>query len=194
MAKTFARILELDKECKISDMSWSELTEWREAVAQFFDAAVNQKYLGLLEEIEITYSGEKLLNHAFLMAGWLYSQLKRTPHHFSSTDDATIYFRRQSERLAIKIRKKKMDGRMGLYKIKLFAEQNEQSIIFTATATQNGDIETTVQKGGALSLPNYITVRSKNKVEMLCGELDFLQQDGIYLKACASIHEYLNEN
>ena len=44
-----SNILELENECKLSDLSWSELTDWREAVAQFFDTEKNREYLSAIE-------------------------------------------------------------------------------------------------------------------------------------------------
>lgn len=193
MAKAFNRILALDQECNVSDMSWSELTNWREAVAQFFDSDINQKYLRRLDEIEITYSSDNLSNHAFLFAGWLSSQLRNISSATALEDESTIYFKRQSERLPIKLRKKKLNEFDGLYKIKLLSEENEKSVIFTATAQTEGPIRTTVQKGGNLVTTNYVSSRLQDKIEMLCNELDFIQQDLVYLKACQSIAEYLNE-
>lgn len=190
---TIKRILVLERECNISDIGWSALTSWREAVAQFFDSEQNLKYLGRLDEVEITYSGDKLSNHAFLMAGWLSSQLGSIPHPPSLEDGGTIYFKRQTEQLPVKIRKKNINGFDGLYKIKLFAEDNEKSIIFTATVRDKARIQATIQKGGTVLSDIDISYNRQSKIEMLCNELDFLQQDTIYIEACKSISEYLDE-
>ena len=194
MAKTVKSILAFENECKISDISWSQLTDWREALAQFFDAEKNLKYLNLLDEVEITYSGDKMSNQTFLMAGWLSAGLKPVMNASSVQDDPTIYFRRQNERLSIKIRRKSIGGQSGLYKIKLYAEEHERSVIFTATQESDGSIQTSVQRGGSLNSLNYITATRKNNIELLCAELDFLQQDRIYLNACQKIVEYFHEN
>jgi glucose-6-phosphate dehydrogenase assembly protein OpcA len=187
------RILTLDRECNISDISWSALTSWREAVAQFFDSAANAKYLGRLDEVEVTYSGDKLSNKAFLMAGWLSSQLGNIPHTPSLEDGSTIYFKRQSGQLPVKIRKKNIAGVNGLYKIKLFADDHEKSVFFTATAVEGKHIQATVQKGGDLLSNIDVPLAINSKIELLCNELDFLQKDEIYLSACKRINEYLNE-
>ncbi len=192
MAKAFNRILALEHECNISDISWSALTGWREALARFFDPENNRKYLGYLEEVEITYSGDKLSNHAFLIAGWLSSQLGKVSAAPSLDDGSTIYFKRQSEHLPIKIRKKNMAEVTGLYKVKLFAEEDDKTIIFTATLKKSR-IQTTMQKGGTVVSDNEVSLSDISTTEMLCNELDFLHKDSIYLSACKSISEYLNE-
>ncbi len=193
MGQAMKRIKALERECNISDISWSALTSWREAIAQFFDSEQNHKYLGRLDELEITYSGDKLSNQAFLMAGWLSSRLAHVSSTPSLDDDSTIYFKRQTEQLPVKIRKKKLNGFNGLYKIKLFADDNEKSVIFTATRHKENRIQTTVQKGGTLLSSVDISLVRKTKIELLCNELDFLKQDSIYLAACNSISEYINE-
>ncbi|MBN1561182.1 glucose-6-phosphate dehydrogenase assembly protein OpcA [candidate division KSB1 bacterium] len=193
LSTTIDAILALDNECKISDTSWARLTDWREAVAQFFDADQRLKYISRLEEVEIIYSGDKLSNDAFLMAGWLSFSLTAVAQRISLEDDATIYFGRRREQLSIKIRKRIIDGHTGLYKIKLYAEENGKPVILAAMAMPDGCIQTTVQKSGG-RLSRICTMTRKSNAEILCAELDFLQQDRIYLNTCRVISEYLHEN
>lgn len=194
MAKSIKRILAFNQECKISDITWSELTDWREAIAQFFDTENNQHYLSLLEEIAITFSGDKLSNQAFLMAGWLSSQLQNVSSSAALRDASTIYFKHQRDKPVIKIQKMTLQGIEGLSKIKLIAKENERTVIFTATKQQDGFVQTTIQKGGALQQANYVAALPKSNTIMLCNELDFLQQDTIYVQACEQILEFANEN
>ncbi|MBN1481316.1 hypothetical protein EH223_02985 [candidate division KSB1 bacterium] len=194
MANSIKQILAYNQKCKISDITWSELTDWREAIAQFFDTKNNQHYLGTLEEIEITFSGDKLSNHAFLLAGWLSSQLKNVPNSPDIQNASTIYFKRQRDKLSIKIHRIKLEGVKGLYKIKLIAKENGRTVILNATKQQDNFIETTIQKGGTLQQPNYVAAAPKSSAIMLCNELDFLQQDIIYVHACEQILEFTNEN
>ncbi|MBN1465621.1 glucose-6-phosphate dehydrogenase assembly protein OpcA [candidate division KSB1 bacterium] len=192
MAAMIDTLLALDRECKISDMSWSRLTDWREAVAQFFDVQENLKYLGLLDEVEITCAGDKLSNDALLMAGWMASSLKSAAHAAAIQDDSTIYFGRHQ--LSIKIRKKSINGRSGIRKIKLYAEEDEKAVIFTAMAIPDECIQTILQKGGS-QVTRYLYCKGQKKnIELLCAELDFLQQDQIYLNTCRIISEHLHEN
>ena len=193
LTRTIDTILAFDSECKISDTSWSRLTEWRESIAQFFDADKSMEYLSHLQEVEIIYAGDKLSNDSFLMAGWLSSSLTSAARRMSIQNDSTIYFGRRKEQLAIKIRKKNIDGRAGLQKIKLYTEENGKTVILTATAI-DGCIQTTAQQGGSRLSRNYCRITGKNRAEMLCIELDFLQQDRIYLNTCRVISEYLHEN
>jgi len=193
-AKTIDTILTLSRQCKLSDLSWSQLTEWREAVAQFFDTETNRKYLSTLGEIEIVYSGEHFSNHAFLISSWLSAGLKNLKSTFSDVDDSTIYYRKQSEHLTIKIRRKQIVGFTGLFKVKLYAEENDKAVICTASAQPDGSIQTTIQKGGKLYAPHLISSPPLNEAQILCNELDFLQQDQVYLNACENLAEYLHEN
>jgi glucose-6-phosphate dehydrogenase assembly protein OpcA len=192
-ADALETILTLRRECRISDLNWSRLTRWREAIAQFFD---NDKYLPFLQtlfEVEIVYSGEHLSSHALLLAGWLSSSLQNVALE-ANLDDSTIFYGRRTEHVAMKIRNKNIEAISGLYKVKLLAEEKEKSVILTVTAVPDGSLKTTVQIGGALYPPNQIRAAALNDAQLLCNELDFMQQDEVYLKTCQNVAEYLHES
>jgi glucose-6-phosphate dehydrogenase assembly protein OpcA len=192
-ADTLGTILALRRECSISDLNWSRLTRWREAIAQFFDNDKHLPFLHSLHEVEIVYSGGRLSSHALLIAGWLSSTLKEAIPAAPSLDDS-IFYGRRTENLAIKIRNKNIKTISGLYKVKLVAEENKKSVILAVTAMPDGSLQATVQVGGALYPPNKIRAATLNDAQLLCNELDFMQQDEVYLKTCQNVAEYLNES
>ncbi len=60
------------------DLSWAYLTEWRDLIAQFFDAQATRSFLGELAEVEISHVPTSLDQPpplALLLAGWLASRL-----------------------------------------------------------------------------------------------------------------------
>lgn len=193
-SEILSNVLSLKDECKVSDLTWSELTDWREAVAQFFDTEKNQDYLSAIEEVEIDYSGEHLTNHAFLIAGWLASALQNVSLRQSYEDESTIYYRRTSKGFDLKLNKKRVKGVRGLHKIKIIAQPANKTVIFTVVAMKNGTVQTNVQIGGTRYSPNYFRLSQLSDAQRLCNELDFLQQDDIYLRACSNIQEYLHES
>ena len=191
---TIKDILNLQKECKISDLRWSELTDWREAIAQFFDSEHNLKLLSKIEEVEVSYAGEKISNHAFLMAGWLSETLKNIRHDDQNNGESIIFHNRQVGRATIKINKSSHKDMLGLLSIKMIAKDGGKTIIFTVKADPENDIKATIQIGGNLYPETVVRRTSINDAHLLCDELDFVQQDEIYLNSFQAISEYLNEN
>ena len=71
-----ATLLEAGK--RISDLSWSRLTPWRELTAQFFDAPARVAYLAELEQITVNYETQPAADdrsQALLLVGWLAARL-----------------------------------------------------------------------------------------------------------------------
>jgi glucose-6-phosphate dehydrogenase assembly protein OpcA len=71
------RLAELDSlPPALTDLAWTSLTPWREAIARLFDAPTQRDALGRLTRLEV----EGPENQAALLAGWLRSRLSRTVH------------------------------------------------------------------------------------------------------------------
>ena len=62
----------------VTDLSWTKITGWREAVARAFDNAENATALAELSHLEITHVGASDAQ-ARLLAAWLESRTGRTP-------------------------------------------------------------------------------------------------------------------
>lgn len=68
---------------RISDLSWSRLTPWRELVAQFFDAPAQVAQLAEISSVTVSY--EALAGaadngrQALLLVGWLAARLGWAP-------------------------------------------------------------------------------------------------------------------
>ena len=194
LAQALETIIGLEQECGISDLNWSKLTPWREAVAQFFDREKGRAYLHRLSEVEIVHSGAHLSTHALLLAGWLSSGLQNIGSVPTNADDATIYYRRRVENIAIKIRRKQVPGIIGLFKVKLIAEENEKAVILTVTAQPDGSLQTSTQIGGSISSGAAVRLNTAHDAQLLCNELDFSGQDQVYLNTVKNIVEYLHES
>ena len=190
MAKS---ILALQQECNISDLRWSKLTEWREAVAQIFDSENNLKLLDKIEDVEISYYGDHLSSHAVLMAGWLSQTLNNIPRVASDHDGVIVFQKRRGASAAVKISKKPSNGFAGLNAIKIIAKAKNTTTIFTAKAVKDGGIKITTQIGGSLHSESIIRPAHRDDPHLLCGELDFVQQDKIYLDTLQTISEFVNE-
>jgi glucose-6-phosphate dehydrogenase assembly protein OpcA len=68
----------LESGIRISDLSWSRLTPWRELTAQFFDAPSQVTYLEELTQVTVNYEaqpGADDRSQALLLVGWLATRL-----------------------------------------------------------------------------------------------------------------------
>ena len=70
----------------MTDLSWTKITGWREAVARAFDNAENAAALRRLTDLEITHVGASDAQ-ARLLAAWLMSRTGRSPECRSATED-----------------------------------------------------------------------------------------------------------
>ncbi|RPH89030.1 MAG: hypothetical protein EHM72_20895, partial [Calditrichaeota bacterium] len=194
LCKSLDAILQWRRQCHVSDLNWSRLTMWREAIAQLFDKVQYNRFLSLLYEIEISYSDDQLSSQVLLLAGWLSSRLHNVSALPRGSDDTTVFFGHRSKQTAIKIRRKKMQQVDGIYKVKLIAEENEKAVIFTVTARQNGGLESVIQIGSTFYPATFMHSLPMSEAQCLCNELDFMEQDEVYLQACQNVIEYLHEN
>jgi glucose-6-phosphate dehydrogenase assembly protein OpcA len=70
----------------VTDLSWTKITGWREAVARAFDNAENAAALALMTHLEITHVGVSNAQ-ARLLAAWLASRTGRSPELSIRTED-----------------------------------------------------------------------------------------------------------
>jgi len=186
-------ILSLQQECNISDLRWAELTEWREAIARIFDSENHLKLLEKIDSVEITYSGAQISGHAILLAGWLAQALNKIPRSAADQDGSILFQKRRGESVAVKITKKPPNGFVGLNSVKLIGKSDARATIFTAKAIKGGGIKITTQEGGSVYPESIFRSMHADDSQLLCDELDFVQQDRIYLDTLQTISEFLNE-
>jgi glucose-6-phosphate dehydrogenase assembly protein OpcA len=73
-----ARMAALLAATRLSDLSWSRLTPWRELIAQFFDAPAMATHLAEVTRVVVEYEapqGAADRDQALLLVGWLASRL-----------------------------------------------------------------------------------------------------------------------
>jgi glucose-6-phosphate dehydrogenase assembly protein OpcA len=75
---SLAALVQRQPDRSVTDLSWTKITGWREAVARAFDNAENAAALGELTHIEIAHVGASDAQ-ARLLAAWLASRTGRSP-------------------------------------------------------------------------------------------------------------------
>jgi glucose-6-phosphate dehydrogenase assembly protein OpcA len=76
--ESLTALIQRQPDRSVTDLSWTKITGWREAVARAFDNAENAAALAMLSHLEIAHVGESDAQ-ALLLAAWLRSRTGRTP-------------------------------------------------------------------------------------------------------------------
>jgi glucose-6-phosphate dehydrogenase assembly protein OpcA len=75
---SLSNLIQRQPDRSVTDLSWTKITGWREAVARAFDNTENTHALGKLDRVEISHVGESDAQ-ARLLAAWLAARTGRTP-------------------------------------------------------------------------------------------------------------------
>ncbi len=188
-------VIKASKISKISDMTWAKLTNWREAVAQFFDNKEGTEYLKNLHKITIEHYGDGVSTNAFLISGWIASRLNwsflncpdKEKNHFVFSGPAD----NKIDLNINEIKSNKNNG--GLYKVKITSANQNKKINFVALQKKENIIKTSVTFQDSEPINNYVTNTQPDNAYLLCYELDFIKKDTVYLEAVEMILQILNE-
>jgi glucose-6-phosphate dehydrogenase assembly protein OpcA len=87
---SLSALIQRQPDRSVTDLSWTKITGWREAVARAFDNAENTAALSHLDTLEIAHVGTSDAQ-ARLLAAWLTARTGRTPDlSILSVDDADM--------------------------------------------------------------------------------------------------------
>ena len=183
LQKTATHITHLDEESYLSDLAWSRLTKWREAIAQLFDSQIGMANLSEIESLEINTSGTANSFAGYLVLLWLATRLGWT---FESMDELEnkVTFRGKNQRTV----KTNLVAEIShipsgtLLKVQLFSSRSNQQAVYNCHIEKNCIIST-VTVNGQIRQSNKFDFVDEEKEKLLCDELDFLHEDIIYLKA-----------
>ena len=187
-------VLKASKISKISDMTWAKLTNWREAVARFFDLREREHYLHNIEKIYIEHVSDGIPTDAYLLAGWLVSRLNwsflRSPdlnkEHFIFTGPS-------GNQIDLFIKKGQSNIAENLAKVELTSSVKNISIILGAVQDKDNMIKTIIKRQNSEPVYNYIQNVQPDNAQLLCNELDFVKGDAIYIEAVKMVRQILNE-
>ncbi len=188
LAAQLQAVIDISRRCSVSDLNWAQITPWREALARFFDRPADGVYLKNINAVEILDAGHALSVQALLLAGWLATSLP-APAPSEADSDSTVVFRRAGAQASVTLRRTAIDGLTGPVKVKLLAETQGKTAIFTAAAIDER-LQATLQIGGSLRTLHTVPI-GRLCSTLLCNELDSTGSDEAYLRSCNSVLEFL---
>jgi len=186
-------VIKASKMSKVSDMTWAKLTNWREAIAQFFDLKEGIEYLNNLREIHIEHYSEGISTHAYLLAGWIASRLNWS--YLNSPDkykNHLVFTGPANNKIDLFIKRAHSNNRnSGLAKVEIKSQDKNTDITFVAVK-DNDTIKTYIDSQNSEPTFNYITNEQTDDAHLLCYELDFIKEDAVYIEAVKMIWHILD--
>jgi glucose-6-phosphate dehydrogenase assembly protein OpcA len=177
----------------VADLAWSRLTCWRELTAQFFDAPQQRPYLDRLDHVAVETGGGAPPPDGLLWLGWLASRLGWTPTGARASGQGyTCMFDSRGGGVRAEVRSSGADSRT-VRRLELAAGNDAR---FLVELQQRGCVRATTHVREQSLPPRTVPLRSRDTVELLSEELDFVGRDRVYedaLRVAARLAEFLVE-
>ncbi|MBD3385623.1 hypothetical protein GF407_11945 [candidate division KSB1 bacterium] len=171
------QLLDINERMGISDLHWGYLTEWREALAQFFDQPARQDWLENIREITLLHkSGGASIDGLFLVA-WMASRLGWTLNSVSDREKLLIKFTSAKQKVDVRFDNQ---GNRPLDRVVIHSDDKERSMHFTAEF-KDDHIVMEVRQGEKIIESGMVAAPSDELGALVCHELDLLKNDRIYL-------------
>jgi glucose-6-phosphate dehydrogenase assembly protein OpcA len=185
MERRIDRIVQLRNKCKISDINWSLLTPWREALAQYFDEPDRFPLLQDINNVTVLYSGGGYRMSAYLLTAWLATRLN---WRLSESDPKNqIFYFNRDQTIQVKLAPVQTDLPVeGLNRVefnlrtrekKLLAERQNRTTIFITLGGEQTEVP----------------VPERPHSSLLCNELDFLYYDDVLMDSIKMIASMIKE-
>ena len=185
-------VLPLRDRTRLSDLTWAGLTDWREAVAQFFDGPEMLPHLERIEHVRIAHSGPGISAAAFLIGAWLASRLGwkwklggREPRRF-------LFTRSDGESAEMEIvSDSASESPGGLLAVELVSDHPSEPLTLRCERDGRKITQQKIRDGATLE-SNDFAVLERTPEQLLCDELDFIEEDRIFVQALHVIREMLS--
>jgi len=185
------RILNLQG-TNVSDLAWSALTTWREALAQFFDTKKSLDQLNQLSSLSITTSGSPNSTPAMLLISWLGARLDWQFDSRSSGRQFAVRFNDHIVDIHFFSAGSEIESG-GLLRVELTATGNGAQISFTCQRTPDNCLRLQKTENGVLTLDNTMSLTAAKNECLLCGELDFIDVDKVYNQTLEKLQQLLKD-
>ena len=147
-----------------------------------------------LNHILCSQTVENISSSAFLLAGWLISNLEWRPTKKEQNNKGDFRFRNpHGKETRLRILTEPSEDLAGLSAIELCSDAQDQ-IRFLAALRQVDFIETEVWRSQALLHQSRQPISRLDDGRLLCNELDYLQTDLVYLQTLKTIRELLQDS
>ncbi len=174
----------------VGDLNWSRLTQWREVLAQFFDAPPARQYLDRLDRVEVEVASlrgrEPDLTEGLLLVGWLASRLGWALEDGGrrSRGRATSFgLRSATGPVAVKVRPDTAHPGEGLHAIRLGAAGRATFAVARAADDRTCVTVTAEMPEGGHS--RVVRMAAPSEAALLCEELEMQGHDRVFEEALA---------
>ncbi len=171
------KLLTIDEKMGISDLHWGYLTEWREAVAQFFDQPARAEWLENIREITIHQKQGGISTDGLFLAGWIASRMGWTLESVSDHKEFTLTFVNPKRQVEVRFIR---EGKNSLDSVLVHSDSEERSVLFK-TELIDDHIRVQVHQGERCVERGVLSAPSGDLGALVCHELDLLKKDRIYL-------------
>jgi glucose-6-phosphate dehydrogenase assembly protein OpcA len=171
------KLLEINETMGISDLHWGYLTEWREAVAQFFDQPSRREWLDNIREMTIHQKQAGISTDGLFLVAWIASRLGWTLKSVSDHKEFQLTFVNPKREVEVHFIR---DGKDPLNRVLVHSDSEERSVLFK-TELKDDHLMVQVQQGERGIEQGLLSAPSGELGALVCHELDLLKKDRIYL-------------
>ena len=181
--KAVKRLLHF-RDLLISDMSWSRMIFWRESVARFFDNAAGPEWLAHISEVKVEHARRNTY-HALLLIGWMASLLRWVR---DDVDGRIGFKNRSGAYVAVRLAESPVPGiRSGIGSITILTHDAQNSITLHAWLKNDRILSWEISTVNASVQSRDEDLHSRDEIESLCHELDFLQRDTVFVQTLETV-------
>ena len=172
--RTCDALARLHGQVLVTDLGWSGVTNWREAIARCFDAPAGTAWLEGMERVRLTFSRPGQRAAGYWLLAWLATLLDWQP-----ADAAVPVFSRSGRTIIIDQLVEEAAEEQGLWRVELFAQLDGQKRHYIIT--RQGQERLTIDDG-----EREIEWRSPVSPdgELMCRELDMAGGDELFQRIC----------
>jgi glucose-6-phosphate dehydrogenase assembly protein OpcA len=187
LLKTTKHITHLDNETHLSDLAWSKLTKWREAIAQLFDSQNETNRLENINAVEITTNETPTSFMGYLILFWLATRLGWNIDRIDKSGLTIQLKGKDSQIITANLKSINSKTNAGaLQRVELLSKASYERSTFNCRIQDNYIMSAIAVDGQTTQNIKY-EILDEGRAKLVCDELDFLHEDEIYLQSINAI-------
>jgi glucose-6-phosphate dehydrogenase assembly protein OpcA len=171
----------------VTDLAWTELTQWRELLARLFDPPETRQFQRAISSVEVRYSRGSQIGHPLLLVAWLAAafgwEAPKVPQE-SDVEPLSPSFQFDNGRNEARIVPVDTGGVMppgGVLRVEMRGELNGEPARFLAKAEMDGACaEVSTELPGRQPQQRMVPIAKPSWATLLSGELDRRRPDRVY--------------